>query len=200
MKTISLSSFSPHRLLIGLAFTAAFSFCAQALSQEVDLKVGDKAPAFSAEDDTGKTWSSADATGKHIVVYFYPAAMTGGCTKQACGFRDASDELEKAGAVVVGISGDEAKNLALFKTAHELNFPLLADHDGSVAKAFGVPSKAGEKSLERELDGATHTLTRHTTTQRWTFIISKDGKIVHKSNKVNAAKDSVDVLKVLQSL
>src|SRR5262249_52137477 len=91
--------------------------------EDVDLKVGDKAPEFEATDDQGKAFKSSDVVGKKIlVVYFYPADCTGGCTKQACGFRDDADKLADKGVVVVGVSGDSVKNHQVFKKVHKLNF------------------------------------------------------------------------------
>ena len=164
------------------------------------LNVGDKAPVFTALDDKGKQWKSGDVVGsKHLVVYFYPAAMTGGCTKQACAFRDDKSKLTKLDAVVVGVSGDNPEGLAHFKKAENLNFTLLSDEKGDLAKKFGVPFGKGGV-IEREVDGDKVTLSRGVTSKRWTFVISKDGKIVYKNNKVNAAKDSEVVRSVLAKL
>ena len=164
------------------------------------LEVGDDAPDFSAKQQDGTDWKYADIKGKqHLVVYFYPAAMTGGCTRQACAYRDAEDDLEELNAVVVGISGDKPAGLALFAKQEKLNFDLLADEDGSVAKAFGVPTKDGG-TITRTVDGKDHDLVRGVTTARWTFVIDKNGSVVHKSEKVNAAKDSESVLTVLKGL
>ncbi len=165
-----------------------------------DLKVGDKAPSFSLKDDSGKEWNSADHVGKKIVVvYFYPAAMTGGCTKQACGFRDDMKKLANKDVEVVGVSGDQPAGLALFKKVYDLNFELLSDPDGSVAKKFGVPVSVGEKQISREVDGKEHVLKRGATANRWTFIIGKDGNITLKNTKVNAAADSKAILKAVSS-
>lgn len=104
------------------------------------LSVGDPAPQFTLLDDEGKEWKSSEHYGKKIVVvYFYPADMTGGCTKQACGFRDDMSKLNSEGIEVVGVSGDSVRNHQLFKQAHDLNFTLLADTEGKVAEKFGVP-------------------------------------------------------------
>ncbi len=167
---------------------------------KVDLKAGDKAPAFDVADDAGNTWKSADHYGKKIVVvYFYPAAMTGGCTRQSCAFRDDFAKLADKGVEVVGVSGDEVAGLKLFKKAHSLNFPLLADTDGAVAKKFGVPlSKGGE--IKREIDGQEHILKRGVTAARWTFVIDRDGKIALKNTKVVADKDSQAILKFVEGL
>jgi len=164
----------------------------------VDLKVGDAAPTFEALDDTGKPWKSSDHVGKKtLVVYFYPADMTGGCTKQACGFRDDLSQLTEAGVEVVGVSGDSVRNHQLFKKAEKLSFPLLADTEGAVATAFGVPHVKGEKSITREIEGKEEILVRTVTAQRWTFVIGKDGKILAKNTMVNAAADSQAILKLI---
>jgi len=165
-----------------------------------EVAVGDKAPHFQAKDDEGNTWDSKKHIGnKIIVVYFYPADMTGGCTKQACSFRDDMPQLSEKGVEVVGVSGDSVQNHQLFKKAYGLNFTLLADTDGEIAKAFGVPMRAGG-SIQRTIGDKDVTLTRGVTSARWTFVIDKDGKIVHKNTSVKAANDSENVLEVVRSL
>jgi peroxiredoxin Q/BCP len=166
-----------------------------------NLQVGDKAPQFQAQDDQGKSWSSSEHVGKGkiLVVYFYPADLTGGCTKQACGFRDDMKKLQDQGVEVVGVSGDTVRNHQLFKKAENLNFTLLADPEGKVAKAFGVPLKPGG-SIQRTIDGKQETLTRGVTAARWTFVIGEDGKIVLKNTQVNAAEDSQAILKKVEEL
>jgi peroxiredoxin Q/BCP len=176
-----------------------FAFTVQA--QDTGLNVGDVVKPFSAKSDNGKIWDSAKIIGeKNLVVYFYPAAMTGGCTKQACAYRDSKDSFSSLDAEVVGISGDEVKNLELFKSAHNLNFTLLSDTEGLIANQFGVPVRPGEKSIEREIGGVQYTLIRKITTARWTFVIDKSGKVVYKSTEVNAAEDSKAVQEVLKKL
>jgi peroxiredoxin Q/BCP len=166
-----------------------------------DLKVGDKAPEFTAKDDNGKDWKSSDHFGKKIVVvYFYPADLTGGCTKQACGFRDDMKKLQSADVEVVGVSGDSVENHQLFKKVHELNFVLLADEDGKVAKAFGVPFDAGKKVFKFKHEGKEHELTRGGTAKRWTYVVGKDGKIALKNTEVKAAEDSKAVLQLVEKL
>ena len=109
-------------------------------SLEVTVNVGDVAPAIEAQTASGEIWRSQEHISKNcIVVYFYPADLTNGCTKQACGFRDGIKELEEAGIQVIGISGDSPKNHELFTRVHALNFPLLADERGEIARSFGVP-------------------------------------------------------------
>lgn len=187
-----------YSILVTISLMVLYS---SSYAQEKDLSLGDKVDAFSATDDNGKTWKSKKLIGKkNLVVYFYPAAMTGGCTKQACAYRDSKEDLSSEDAEVIGVSGDEVQNIELFKRAHNLNFTLLSDPDGEIASIFGVPIKEGEKSIEREVDGKTFTLTRGITTARWTFIIDKQGTLVYKSTEVNAAEDSKAVLAVLKEL
>ena len=165
-----------------------------------EVSVGEKAPAFKAVDQDGKPWLLEDHLGgKYIVVYFYPAAMTGGCTKQACSYRDTIKQNADRTFVVVGISGDTPRNLKYFQQAEGLNFPLLSDPDGKIAKAFGVPVKTGDKSITRTLDGKDVKLNRSTTTARWTFIIDPTGKIVYRDNEVKAAQDSDNVMTFLKT-
>ncbi len=163
------------------------------------LNIGDKVPAFEATSDEGIPWKLEDHTGKKsIVVYFYPAAMTGGCTAQACAYRDFSSDLESEDAMVVGISGDNVEGLNVFKKAYNLNFTLLSDKKGAIAKLFGVPAGEGG-TITREVDGRQVELFRGTTTNRWTFIIGKNGKIIYKDEQVDASKDSEKVLTFLKS-
>jgi peroxiredoxin Q/BCP len=145
-------------------------------------QVGDAAPEFTLMDDEGKEWKSSDHYGKKIVVlYFYPADFTGGCTKQACGYRDDFSKLQDAGVEVVGISGDSVKNHAAFKKFHKLNFTLLADPKGEAAAKLGVPFTLGEKAAPPvEIDGKQETFVRLATIQRWTIVVGKDGKIAAK--------------------
>lgn len=184
-------------MLVAAFAVSAFSVVLHA----ADVKVGDKAPVFEALDDKGEVWKSRDHVGKKIVVvYFYPADMTGGCTKQACGFRDDMKTLKGEDVEVIGVSGDSVRNHQLFKKAEKLNFTLLADPKGEVAEKFGVPFKKQEASIVREIDGKEETLTRGGTAGRWTFVIGKDGRIKMKNDKVKAAEDSKAVLELVQKL
>ena len=108
------------------------------------LAVGDKAPAFSLSDADGNTVALSDFTGRKVVVYFYPAASTPGCTKQACDFRDSLAELNEAGLDVVGISPDKPAKLAKFRDAEGLTFPLLSDPEREVLTQWGA---FGEKTM-----------------------------------------------------
>ena len=169
--------------------------------EPVDLKVGDPAPTFEALDDTGKPWKSTDHVGKQImVVYFYPADMTGGCTKQACGYRDDLGKLKEKGVEVVGVSGDTVHNHELFKKAYDLNFTLLADTEGKVASAFGVPAEAYIDTVTATIAGKDEALIRSQTIKRWTFVIDKDGKIAAKNTAVKAAEDSKAILATIDKL
>lgn len=191
------------KISLSLALMAACLFAnAVSAAEAVDLKVGDKAPTFEALDDSGKLWKSTEHVGKKIVVvYFYPADMTGGCTKQACGFRDKLDELSKKGIEVVGVSGDTVASHVLFKQEYDLTFPLLADTEGKVATAFGVPVTLGEKKVNAKFKtGKEEVLIRNVTAKRWTFVIDKDGKIAAKNTEVNAAADSQAVLDTVEKL
>lgn len=163
-----------------------------------DVNVGDQAPEFSALDENGKEWKSAEHVGKKVVVvYFYPADMTGGCTKQACAFRDDLSKLKDKGVEVVGVSGDSVRNHQLFRKAHDLNFTLLADTEGKVAEAFGVPITREEKSVKATIDGKEEVLTRTVTAKRWTFVIGLDGKVLSKNTMVAAADDSKAVFEIV---
>jgi len=165
------------------------------------VDVGEKAPSFEAKDDTGKLWKSSEHVGeKVLVVYFYPADMTGGCTAQACGYRDKMESFSSAGVEVIGVSGDTVKNHQVFKKAHDLNFTLLADTEGKVAKAFGVPVALGEKTVTKLIDGTETSLTRGATAKRWTFVIDRDGNVVYKDSQVKAQQDPEKIQNVIADL
>jgi peroxiredoxin Q/BCP len=171
-----------------------------ARAQQTAPGVGDAAPAFAATADDGQTWRSRDHVGKSLlVVYFYPAAFTSGCTKQACEFRDHRSQLEELGAQVVAISGDDVENLRAFKGSHRLNFPLLSDADGTIARAFGVPVRSGGV-LKSTVDGREVELKRGVTSARWTFIIGRDGRILYKDTEVDPEGDSRTVIRAIQRL
>lgn len=169
-------------------------------SPEIALAEGDVAPAFEALSASGEVWKSEEHIGKKIVVvYFYPADFTNGCTRQACGFRDHSQELEEADVEVVGISGDSVRTHELFARVNSLKFDLLADEDGKVAQAFGVPVREGD-TITRMVEGVEQTLKRGVTASRWTFIIGKDGRIIRKNTMVDAEQDYRKVLETVRRL
>jgi thioredoxin-dependent peroxiredoxin len=129
------------------------------------LEAGDSAPAFSLPDADGKKVSLKDFRGRKVVVYFYPAAMTPGCTTQACDFRDSLDSLNAAGIAVVGVSPDAPDKLAKFVARDHLTFPLLSDVDKKVLEAYGA---YGEKMLYGK---------KVTGVIRSTFVIDEKGKV-----------------------
>ena len=140
----------------------------------VRLTPGDPAPDFTLPDADGNDVSLSDYRGRRVVVYFYPAASTPGCTKQACDFRDNLADLNNAGFTVLGISPDPIPKLTRFRDAENLNFPLLSDTDKTVLTAWGA---YGEKQLYgRTVTGVI----------RSTFIIDPDGKIAHAMYGVRA--------------
>ncbi len=172
-----------------------------------EIKVGDPAPAFEAKDETGKIWKSSDVVGKKtLVIFFYPAATTNGCTKEACAYRDLAAKFTAKDTVVVGISGDKPEGQMLFKKLHNLNYPLLSDETGVIAKAFGVSTKAGGTVTAKDAKGETVLdkennpvkLTRGLTESRWTFVIGKNGKILSKNTEVKAAEDAKQVLELIE--
>ena len=198
---------------MALVLTAGFLFAEEESPKEakpVQLEVGDQAPAFEGQNDEGKTWTSRDSVGKkYVVLYFYPADFTTGCTTQAKLWRDNLNVLAERGVEVVGVSGDSARSHALFKKAWSLNFPLLADEEAKIAKQFGVtiheraaklrPRGPDQKPLLDEA-GNPLLLERKVTFARWTFLIGKEGKILYKNTRVNPAKDSQQILEFLETL
>lgn len=146
------------------------------------LQPGDVAPDFTLPDADGNEVSLSSLRGKRVIVYFYPAAMTPGCTKEAIDFRDALPELTAAGVAVLGISPDKEPKLAKFRDRDELTFPLLSDTDTKVLQAYGA---YGEKKLYgKTMVGVI----------RSTFVIDADGKIEKAYYNVKAT-GHVDRLK-----
>ncbi len=136
------------------------------MASSVKLEAGQKAPTFTLKDQDGADVSLSDFTGKNVIVYFYPAASTPGCTTEACDFRDNINSLKSAGYQVLGISKDPIGPLKKFQEEQGLNFPLLSDEDLAVHRAYGA---YGEKSLY----GKTVT-----GTLRSTFVVDGDDTIV----------------------
>lgn len=194
---------------LSFATSIAMADSKDGTEKAVDLKVGDPAPRFECRDDRDRSWTSADHVGKQIIViYFYPADFTPGCMAQALKFRDSMNQLVEKGVLVIGVSGDSVANHELFKKEFKLNFTLLADEEGSLAKKFGVPlSKGGEVRPRDEknkpildADGKQLVLKREVTTARWTFIIGKDGNIIYKNTKVNPTEDAKQVAAFIEQL
>ena len=165
------------------------------------IATGEKVPNFNALDQDNLNWVLKKELRKadYLVIYFYPAAFTGGCTKQACSYRDHKGDLEAVKAQVVGISGDNPVTLGLFALEHHLNFTMLSDESGTIAKIFGVPMGEGG-TLNREIKGKSFDLKRGATIQRWTFILDQKGTLIYKDTEVDSANDSNKVLEFLTSL
>ncbi|HVT90319.1 MAG TPA: thioredoxin-dependent thiol peroxidase [Tepidisphaeraceae bacterium] len=145
--------------------------------------VGKAAPKFKLPSSTGKEIDLASFAGKKtVVLYFYPRADTPGCTKEACGFRDALADYDKANIAVLGISPDPEKDVTRFAEKFHLNFPLLADADHAVAEKYGVWQ---EKSMYGK---------KYMGVARTTFVIDKDGKISHVFEKVKPEGHDQEVL------
>jgi thioredoxin-dependent peroxiredoxin len=135
------------------------------MSSQVQLKAGDPAPEFTLPDADGSPVSLRDFRGRRVIVYFYPTAMTTGCTKEACDFRDSLSQLRGAGLTVVGISPDPVAKLARFRDEQDLTFPLLSDVDKVVLGQYGA---YGEKKLYgKTVIGVI----------RSTFVIGADGRV-----------------------
>lgn len=153
------------------------------------LQAGDKAPMFSLADQNGNQFDLAKALETHqVLVYFYPKAMTPGCTVQAQQLRDHKAELEKFNTIAVGISPDAVKRLTKFTERDELNFPLLSDEDHKVADDFGVWGL--KKFMGKEYDGI----------HRLSFLVGQDGTIKHLFNKFKTKDHHQVVLDVLAEL
>ena len=151
-------------------------------------EVGKKAPVFTLEDQDKKSVKLSDFKGKAVVLYFYPKDDTPGCTQEACDFRDEYSALKKAGAVVLGVSPDDAKSHGKFAGKFKLPFPLLADTDHSVALAYGAWA---EKSMYgRKYMGIV----------RSTFLISKDGVLARAWPKVKVKGHVEEVREALGAL
>ena len=163
-----------------------------------EVQLGDIVSEFSALDNNSNLWNSSTVKTDFLVVYFYPAAMTGGCTKQACAYRDNKTIFDEMGVTVIGVSGDEVKNLKHFKESYQLNFPLLSDTKGIISKLFGLPLKDGG-SITREINGENYLLVRGVTTPRWTFILDKDRKVIYKNSQVTASEDSENVKNIIKN-
>lgn len=152
-------------------------------------KVGNMAPAWTLINQNGEKVSLKEFKGKkNVVFYFYPKALTPGCTTQACGIRDAKKEFEKLDTVVFGVSPDSVKKLQNFIEKKELNFDLLSDEDKSIAEKYGVWGM--KKFMGREFMGILRT----------TFIIGKDGRLKHVMDKVKTKSHHDDVIALLKAI
>jgi len=152
---------------------------------ELKLKEGDKAPSFTSQTNGGESISLEDFSGRNVVLYFYPKDDTPGCTKQACGIRDAWSEFQKNGAVVLGVSPDSVSKHDKFVAKYDLPFPLVADPEKKIVQAYGVWGL--KKFMGREYMGA----------HRVTFLINPDGRIKKIWPKVKPEQHAADVLEAL---
>lgn len=155
-------------------------------SDRIVLEAGQQAPNFSLKDQHGEEVTLADLRGKRVVLFAYPAAMTPGCTTEACDFRDATTPLESAGYVVLGISPDETDKLAKFAKRDNLGYPLLSDPDRAVLTAYGAFGE--KKNYGRIVQGVI----------RSTFVIDEGGQIVHALYNVKATGHVARVRKLLE--
>jgi len=159
-----------------------------AKSIALSLRPGDPAPPFSAVVTDASQITSKDLLGKPVVIYFYPRDDTPGCTKEACGFRDQYEAIQKAGAVVLGVSADTVKSHVKFTNKHQLPFPLVADTEAVLANAFGV---WGEKVfMGRKYQGI----------HRVTFLINPEGRIARIWDSVKPETHAEEVLEALKEL
>lgn len=144
------------------------------------LSTGTAAPVFTAKDTNGKTVSLSDYAGKTVILYFYPKDDTPGCTKQACGFRDNYADYQSKNIVVLGVSADDEAAHQAFTQKYNLPFPLLADVDRSIIKAYDVDNGNYAK--------------------RVTYIIDENGTISHVYDSVQTATHATDVLAELAAV
>ena len=152
------------------------------------LKPGDPAPDFEAATTDGKRVSLKDYRGKKLVMYFYPMDDTPGCTKQACSLRDHDKEIRAKGAEILGVSTQGEESHQKFTKKYNLNFPLLADTDGAVGRAYGTLGGGGLVSKLKSAAGMA---------DRVTFIIDEKGKVAHVITKPDVAHHAEEVLALL---
>lgn len=151
-------------------------------------KIGSVAPGFSLLNQRGEKISLSDFKGKkNVALYFYPKASTPGCTTQACGLRDTQNEFIKLDTIILGVSPDPIPKLQKFLDKYDLNFDLLADEDHALAEKYGV--WALKKFMGKEFMGIVRT----------TFLINKEGRLVHIMEKVNTKTHDQDLLAIVQS-
>lgn len=146
------------------------------------LKIGDKAPNFSAKDQDGNIISLNDYKGKKLVIFFYPKASTPGCTAEACNLNNNNERFKSLNYEILGVSADSEKRQTNFKTKYKFQYPLLADEDKTVINAFGVWGP--KKFMGREYDGI----------HRTTFVINEDGIIEDIILKVKTKAHAEQIL------
>ncbi|WP_405266499.1 thioredoxin-dependent thiol peroxidase [Cellulophaga sp. Ld12] len=146
------------------------------------LKIGDKVPSFSVNDQDGNTINLSDYLGKKLIVFFYPKASTPGCTAEACNLRDNYAALQSQGYKLLGVSADSEKRQANFKNKYEFPFPLLADEDHTVINAFGVWGP--KKFMGKTYDGI----------HRMTFVVDEKGVVSNVIEKVKTKDHAAQLL------
>lgn len=151
-------------------------------------KIGNLAPAFTLHNQTGEKVSLKSLRGKNVVIYFYPKALTPGCTTQACGIRDSKAELAKLNTVVFGVSPDPQKKLQKFIDKHDLNFDLLSDEDHAIAEKYGVWDL--KKFMGREYMGIVRT----------TFLIDTEGRLRHIMDTFKTANHHQQLVSILSEM
>jgi thioredoxin-dependent peroxiredoxin len=154
----------------------------------VTLEAGDRAPSFTLKDQDGKTHRLAGYKGQTVVLYFYPRDDTPGCTRQACSFRDELGSIEQEGAIVLGVSTDDAATHQKFRDKYDLTFPLLVDPNAKVSTRYGA---WGEKNNYGKIIVGMI---------RSTFVIGPDGKLLKVWKRARAADHGIAVLKALRDL
>ena len=152
------------------------------------LKAADPAPDFKSRTTDGTEVSLKDFRGKKLVMYFYPMDDTPGCTRQACSLRDHNAEIKAKGAAILGVSTQDEASHQKFTAKYNLNFPLLADKGGAVAKAYGAMGGGGVFSVAKSLAGIA---------DRVTFIIDEKGKIAHIIDRPDTGNHAEEVLALL---
>jgi peroxiredoxin Q/BCP len=152
------------------------------------ISTGIPAPDFVAFDDNGTSRRLKDFRGRAVILYFYPADDTPGCTKEACNFRDDYSAYQEAGVAILGVSPDTVNSHIKFKAKYRLPFPLLADIDHKICEAYGVWGP--KKLMGREYEGVLRT----------TFLIDKQGNIAHVFENVRPSEHSAEVLKELKTI
>jgi peroxiredoxin Q/BCP len=158
-----------HAIAIALVTSLFAGMSVHAADAPAMPKAGDKAPLVEGKDQNGKDWKLSDEIGKKVVLlYFYPKDFTGGCTAEACGFRDSIGDLKDSNVEVIGVSFDSSDSHEKFIAKYNLPFPLIADTDGKIADTYGV--RIPEKNMAR----------------RVSFLIGLDGKIAHVTDSGKA--------------
>ena len=152
------------------------------------LKPGDPAPDFKGVTTDGKPVALADYRGRKLILYFYPRDDTPGCTKQACSLREGNAELAAKGAAVLGVSTQDERSHQAFTRKYHLNFPLLADTDGTVGRAYGTLGGSGVVDRIK---------TAVVMAKRVTFVIDERGRVAHVIDKPDVANHAAEVLALL---